>query len=57
MTEVRQRPAPAVLAAKLLPPSPRPRSVLRADLIDLLESAGPQHVRAVVAPTGWGKSD
>lgn len=57
MSEVRQRPAPAVLAAKLTPPSPRPRTVPRSDLVDRLEAAGPERVRAVVAPTGWGKSE
>ena len=57
MSEVRQRPAPAVLAAKLTPPSSRPRTVPRPDLVEVLESAGPQRLRAVVAPTGWGKSE
>jgi LuxR family transcriptional regulator, maltose regulon positive regulatory protein len=52
-----QRSTPAVLAAKLVPPSPRAHAVPRPDLIDRLEAAGPGRLRAVIAPTGWGKSE
>lgn len=52
-----QRSTPAVLAAKLRPPEPRARAVPRPELVRRLEGAGPGTLRAVVAPTGWGKSE
>ena len=55
MTE--HRTTPAVLAAKLMPPTPRARAVPRPALVEQLEAAGPGRLRAVVAPTGWGKSE
>lgn len=52
-----ERSTPAVLTAKLTPPTPRARAVPRPALVERLESAGPGRLRAVVAPTGWGKSE
>lgn len=46
-----------MLAAKLEPPSSRAHAVPRPALVDRLERAGPERLRAVVAPTGWGKSE
>lgn len=55
MTSLRS--SPAVLAAKLVPPSSRAHAVPRPALVERLEDAGPDRLRAVVAPTGWGKSE
>lgn len=52
-----QRTTPAVLAAKLVPPSPRAHAVPRPELVERLEGAGAERLRVVVAPTGWGKSE
>lgn len=52
-----ERSTPAVLAAKLVPPSPRTSAVPRPTLVERLEAAGPGRLRVVIAPTGWGKSE
>jgi LuxR family maltose regulon positive regulatory protein len=51
------RAGPMVIPAKLRPPVPRDDSVARPDLVSQLEAAGPTRLRAIVAPTGWGKSE
>jgi len=56
MNEV-TRSGPVVIPAKLRAPAPLGDAVGRPDLVAKLEAAGPERLRAIVAPTGWGKSE